>query len=235
MVAAVTTSLPEGVGSGRTWDYRFTWVRDASMTLQGLYVAACPDEAERFFSFLARASATQLERGLHLQIMFGIGAERDLHEHELTHLRGWCDSGPVRVGNDAWAQRQLDVYGAVLDAAWTLRDQLGQMQPATRTFLVAAAAAAARRWRDDDQGIWEIRGPARPFLHSKLMCWVALDRGLAMADLLRLDVDQVAEWTRLRGEICEAILTRGWNERLGAFTQTFGSDELDGCRRCWWC
>ena len=227
MVAAATTSLPEGVGSGRTWDYRFTWVRDASMTLQGLYVAACPDEAESFFSFLARASATQLERGLHLQIMFGIGAERDLHEHELTHLRGWCDSGPVRVGNDAWAQGQLDVYGAVLDAAWTLRDQLGQLQPATRTFLVAAAAAAARHWRDDDQGIWEIRGPARPFLHSKLMCWVALDRGLAMADLLRLEADQVAEWTRLRGEIRETILARGWNERLGAFTQTFGSDELD--------
>ncbi len=227
MVAAATTSLPEGVGSARTWDYRFTWVRDASMTMQGLYVAACPDEAGSFFAFLARSAATQLDRGVGLQIMFGIGAERDLHEHELEHLRGWSDSGPVRVGNDAWTQRQLDVYGALLDAAWTLREQLREMAPDTRTFLVAAVDAAARHWQDDDQGIWEIRGPARPFLHSKLMCWVALDRGLAMADLLRLDAEQVQTWTALRREIHEAVLAHGWNERIGSFTQAFGSDELD--------
>ncbi|MEJ7742100.1 MAG: glycoside hydrolase family 15 protein [Nocardioidaceae bacterium] len=108
---------PEGEGTGRTWDYRYTWVRDASMTLRGLWVAACPDEAHRFFAFLARAAATQLDRGLHLQIMFGVGGERDLTERELPHLAGWRDSAPVRSGNGAWSQHQQDVYGALLDAA----------------------------------------------------------------------------------------------------------------------
>ncbi len=227
VVAAPTTSLPEGIGSGRTWDYRYTWVRDASMTLQGLYVAACPDEAGRFFAFLSRAAATQLDRGLHLQIMFGIGGERDLTEREVPHLSGWRDSGPVRVGNEAWGQHQLDVYGALLDAAFTLRLQLAALDEPTRLFLVAAVDAAASRWREDDQGIWEIRGAARPFLHSKLMCWVALDRGIEMADQLRLGDAETAAWTLARDELHEAILDLGWNEGVGAFTQSFGSDELD--------
>ncbi|MBA3529492.1 MAG: glycoside hydrolase family 15 protein [Propionibacteriaceae bacterium] len=227
VVAAATTSLPEGVGSGRTWDYRYTWVRDASMTLQGLYVAACPDEAGRFFAFLSRAAATQLDRGLHLQIMFGVGGERDLSERQIPHLSGWRDSGPVRVGNGAWDQHQLDVYGALLDAAYTLRDNLHDVDDATRLFLVAAVKAAASRWREDDQGIWEVRGDPRPFLHSKLMCWVALDRGILLADLLRLDTAQVDDWTRARDELHETILSCGWSEREGAFTQSFGSDELD--------
>jgi GH15 family glucan-1,4-alpha-glucosidase len=145
LVAAPTTSLPEGVGTGRTWDYRFTWVRDASMTLQGLWIAACPEEAGRFFHFLATAASTQLDRGLDLQIMFGIGGERDLSERELPHLSGWRGSAPVRIGNDAWRQRQLDVYGALLDAAHTLRDQLGDLDSATRDFLVAAVRTAADR------------------------------------------------------------------------------------------
>lgn len=227
LVAAVTTSLPEGVGSGRTWDYRFTWVRDASMTMQGLFVAACPKEAARFFSFLATAASTQLDRGLHLQIMFGVGGERDLSERTLTHLAGWRGSGPVRVGNDAWQQSQLDVYGAVLDAAHTLRDELGGMDAATRAFLIAAVDAAVSRWQDDDQGIWEVRGPARPYLHSKLMCWVAVDRGLALRDLLEPDEARAASWADARKAIREAILTRGWSDRAGAFTQSFDSDELD--------
>jgi len=227
VVAAATTSLPEGVGTGRTWDYRFTWVRDASMTLQGLFVAACPHEAGAFFDFLARAAGTQLDRGLHLQIMFGVGGERDLHERELEHLRGWQDSGPVRVGNDAWRQHQLDVYGALLDAAWTLRAQLSSMTESTRAFLVASVQAAATRWGEDDQGIWEMRGPARPFVHSKLMCWVALDRGLALADVLAVDDRLRADWTAVRDEIREAIQTRGWNEQRQAFSQSFGSSDLD--------
>ena len=227
VVAAATTSLPEGVGSGRTWDYRYTWVRDASMTLQGLFVAACPDEAGRFFSFLARAAATQLDRGLHLQIMFGIGGERDLTERELPHLDGWRNSGPVRVGNDAWGQYQLDVYGALLDAAYNLRDQLGDLDEATARFLIAAVDQAAALWREDDQGIWEIRGAPRPFLHSKLMCWVALDRGLLMAEQLGVDHARVASWTHARGDIQSAILTSGYSDSAHAFTQSFGSDDLD--------
>ncbi|MBA3780532.1 MAG: glycoside hydrolase family 15 protein [Nocardioides sp.] len=227
VVAAATTSLPEGVGSGRTWDYRYTWVRDASMTLQGLFVAACPDEAARFFSFLARAAATQLDRGLHLQIMFGIGGERDLTERELPHLDGWRNSGPVRVGNDAWGQYQLDVYGALLDAAYTLRGELGDMDEATGRFLIAAVDQAAALWREDDQGIWEIRGAPRPFLHSKLMCWVALDRGLSMAEQLAVDPARASSWRDARDEIHTAILTSGYSESAHAFTQSFGSDDLD--------
>jgi len=227
IVAAPTTSLPEGVGSGRTWDYRYTWVRDASMTMQGLFVAACPDEAGRFFEFLSRAASTQLDRGLHLQIMFGIGGERDLSEREIPHLVGWRNSGPVRVGNDAWSQHQLDVYGALLDAAYSLRLQLTELDEPTRSFLVAAVDTAASHWREDDQGIWEVRGAARPFLHSKLMCWVALDRGILLAELLRPDEDKATGWVRARDEVREAILEQGWNEKTGAYTQSFGSEELD--------
>jgi GH15 family glucan-1,4-alpha-glucosidase len=227
MVAAVTTSLPEGTGSGRTWDYRYTWVRDASMTMQGLYVAACPSEAAKFFAFVARAASTQLERDQHLQIMFGIGGERDLSERVLPHLSGWRNSGPVRVGNGAWGQHQLDVYGALLGAAHTLRSQLRDLDEWTRSFLMAAVEAAARHWQEDDQGIWEIRGPARPFVHSKLMCWVALDRGLLMATPLKLDDETVTRWRGVRAEIADAIVTQGWSDQAQAFAQTFGSDELD--------
>ena len=227
VVAAPTTSLPEGVGSPRTWDYRFTWVRDASMTMQGLWIAACPEEAGRFFSFLATAASTQLERGLDLQIMFGIGGERDLSERELPHLGGWRASGPVRTGNDAWNQRQLDVYGSLLDAAYTLREQLGELDDATRKFLVAAVDTAAAGWQADDQGIWEVRGAARPYLHSKLMCWVAVDRGLAMSASLRPGEEKHAIWSAVRDELREVILTRGWSDRVDAYTQVFGSDDLD--------
>ena len=175
IVAAPTTSLPETIGGERNWDYRYTWVRDACLTLEALWVAACPDEANKFFAFLADAAASQLRRGTDLQIMFGIGGERDLSERELPHLAGWRDSRPVRVGNGAWSQRQLDVYGEMLGAAERLVQQLGELDPVTQQFLTAAADTAARRWMEKDQGIWEIRGEPRDFLYSKLMCWVALD------------------------------------------------------------
>jgi GH15 family glucan-1,4-alpha-glucosidase len=226
IVAAPTTSLPEGVGSGRTWDYRYTWLRDASMTMQGLFIAACPVEAGRFFAFVARAAATQLDRGVDLQIMFGVGGERELAEREIGHLAGWRNSGPVRAGNEAWRQRQLDVYGALLLAADTLRAQLAGMPEVTRRFLVAAVDAAADRWREDDQGIWEVRGPPRPYLHSKLMCWAALDRGISMAGLLGAG-DRVQRWGSERSAVRQAVLDRGWSARVGAFTQYFGSDALD--------
>lgn len=227
MVAAATTSLPEGVGSGRTWDYRYTWVRDASMTMQGLFVAACPDEAAEFFDFLARAAASDLDEGLHLPVMFGVGGERDLSERELAHLDGWRGSGPVRVGNDAWTQRQLDVYGAVLDAALTLREQLEGLDPHTRSFLVSAVETAAAKWTEPDRGIWEVRGEARQFLHSTLMCWVALDRGVQLADLLDIDEVQCERWASTRDGIRAAIEARGWNADVGAFTQTLDGIDLD--------
>ena len=226
IVAAPTTSLPEGVGGERNWDYRYAWVRDASFTLDALWVAACPDEAHKFFSWMTSAVASQIGSGRDLQIMFGIGGEHDLSERTLPHLSGWRDSSPVRVGNGAWGQRQLDVYGELLDAAYRLRDQLSEIDDATKAFLVQVADAAAARWREKDQGIWEIRGEPRDFLYSKLMCWVALDRAIEMAPLIGAQ-DRVGEWGGTREEIRTAILDRGWSEEAGAFAQYFGGSELD--------
>jgi GH15 family glucan-1,4-alpha-glucosidase len=226
IVAAPTTSLPEGVGGERNWDYRYAWIRDASFTLDALWVAACPDEAHKFFSWMAGAVASQIERGVDIQIMFGIGGERDLSERELSHLGGWKESRPVRVGNGAWNQRQLDVYGELLDAADRLKDQLGDLPDYTRKFLVEVADAAAARWREQDQGIWEVRGEPRDFLYSKLMCWVALDRAVSLAPALGAE-DRVEGWMVSRKEIRETILERGFSEKAGAFTQSFDSEELD--------
>jgi GH15 family glucan-1,4-alpha-glucosidase len=226
VVAAPTTSLPEQPGGSRNWDYRFSWVRDASLTMDALWVAACPDEAQKFFGFLSTAAASSLSLGTDLQIMFGVGGERDLSERILPQLPGWRGSAPVRVGNAAWTQRQVDVYGELLAAVARLRDQLGELDPATREFLVAVADAAARQWTARDQGIWEIRGPGQDFVSSKVMCWVALDRAIALSGPLQA-ADKVAGWTRIREEIRQAVLTRGWSDRAGAFTQYFGSDRLD--------
>ena len=243
--AAATTSLPETVGGARNWDYRYAWVRDASFTIEALWVAACPDEANQFFDYVTTSAASTLDRGDDLQIMFGIGGERDLTERELPHLEGWRHSAPVRVGNGAWRQRQLDVYGELLSAVYRLSDHIfdntsrvgpmaapgkwgapPDLAPATRKFFVQLADAAARRWQEKDQGIWEIRGGPREFLYSKLMCWVAVDRAVNLAD--RLDAtDRVDEWKRTREQIREAILTKGWSDTANAFTQSFGSDELD--------
>ncbi len=243
--AAATTSLPEVVGGSRNWDYRYTWVRDASFTIQALWVAACPDEANQFFDYVSTSAAGSLDRGGALQIMFGIGGERDLTERELPQLEGWRHSAPVRVGNAAWKQRQLDVYGELLNAVYRMSDHLfddthrvgplsdsgkwdmpTDLAPATRKFLVQLADTAARRWQEKDQGIWEIRGEPRDFLYSKLMCWVALDRAVILAD--RLDASsRIGSWTQTRDQIREAIVTKGWSDRAKAFTQSFGSEELD--------
>ncbi len=225
IVAAATTSLPEGVGGERNWDYRYAWVRDASLTMEALWVAACPDEASDFFAFLTTA-APSLAEDKALQIMFGVGGEHDLTERTLPHLRGWRGSRPVRVGNGAWRQRQIDVYGELLTAAFRLADQLTGIDDATRRFLVTCADTAAERWREKDQGIWEVRGAPQHFLYSKLMCWAALDRAVALADRLRAE-DRVESWRRTRDEIRDAVLRQGWSEQAGAFTQYFGSTELD--------
>jgi alpha,alpha-trehalase len=225
IVAAPTTSLPEAVGAGRNWDYRYTWVRDASLTLEALWVAACPLGAHRFFAWMAAAAAARVYE-TDLQIMFGVGGEHDLTERELPHLAGWRGSRPVRVGNGAWSQRQLDVYGELLSAARRLWDYLGSLDQAPRAFLVEVADTAARRWEEADQGIWEVRGEPRHFLYSKLMCWVALDCAIDLAEELGAG-ESVPRWERTRQRIREAIETQGWNESAGAFTQSFGSDDLD--------
>jgi alpha,alpha-trehalase len=244
--AAATTSLPEVVGGARNWDYRYAWVRDASFTIQALWVAACPDEANQFFNYVTSAAAGSLDRGDGLQIMFGVGGERELPERELPHLEGWRHSAPVRVGNGAWNQRQLDVYGELLSAVYRLSDNVfdsasrrvgpmanpdrwgspPELAPATRRFFVQLADAAARRWPEKDHGIWEVRGEPRDFLYSKLMCWVALERAVALADSLGA-AGQVEAWRQTQAQIREAILTKGWSDRANAFAQSFGSDELD--------
>jgi alpha,alpha-trehalase len=227
IVAAATTSLPEVVGGERNWDYRYTWIRDASLTLEALWVAACPDEAMQFFDFLAGAAVRQLHEEGDLQIMFGVGGERDLSERELPHLSGWRDSRPVRIGNAAWTQRQVDVYGELLSAVQRLRGQLGKFTLVTAGFLADVADAALHRWGEPDHGIWEIRDQPRHFVHSKLMCWVALDRAVELAELLGAGVERVGRWRGGRDEIRRAILQRGWSEHAGAFTQTLDGDALD--------
>ncbi|HEY3670062.1 MAG TPA: glycoside hydrolase family 15 protein [Acidimicrobiia bacterium] len=244
--AAATTSLPEVAGGTRNWDYRYAWVRDASFTIEALWVAACPDEADQFVDYMTTAAAGSLDQDGDLQIMFGIGGERDLTERELPHLSGWRGSAPVRVGNGAWRQRQLDVYGELLSAVHRLSDrifdpvrhQVGPMAdpdqwsvapelaPSTTRFLVALADTAARRWQEPDQGIWEIRGEPRHFVYSKLMCWVALDCATALSDRLGA-AERVDEWTSTQEQIRDTILREGWSDTANAFTQSFGTDDLD--------
>ena len=194
---------------------------------------------------MATSAAGSLDNGGDLQIMFGIGGERDLTERELAHLEGWRSSAPVRVGNGAASQRQLDVYGELLSAVYRLSDHLfddtrrvgpsaapdkwgapNHLAAATPPVLVQLADTAARRWREKDQGIWEIRGEPRHFVYSKLMCWVALDRAVLFADALDAS-HHVATWKQTQDEIREAILTEGWSDRADAFSQFFGSDDLD--------
>jgi alpha,alpha-trehalase len=225
IVAAATTSLPESPGGERNWDYRYSWVRDASLTMEALWVAACPDEAADFFEFLTTA-APSLGKSKTLQIMFGVGGEHDLSERTLPHLDGWRDSRPVRVGNAAWNQQQIDVYGELLTAAHRLANQLADIDEDTRHFLVTCADVAAERWRERDQSIWEVRSVPQHFVYSKVMCWAALDRAVALADQLEA-TDRVDTWRAVRDDIRDTVLREGYSEAAGAFTQSFGSTELD--------
>jgi alpha,alpha-trehalase len=250
IVAAPTTSLPEAVGAGRNWDYRFAWIRDASFTVQALAAAGSTDEAIKFFQFITRAAAHYKPENP-LQIMFGVGGEHELSERELAHLSGWRGSRPVRVGNAAWLQPQLDVYGELLDAAWQLHPYLSHLDTAARRFLAGVADAAADQWGWPDQGIWETRGPARHYTYSKLMCWVALDRAVKHAELLENEHREamvfgpdilvaqeltpedfaptklVPGWAATRDRIREAIELHSWKPDIGAFGAAFNGEDLD--------
>jgi GH15 family glucan-1,4-alpha-glucosidase len=223
VVAAATTSLPEEVGGSLNWDYRFAWLRDVSLTMQALWVGACPHEAGRFFSWLAGAIGELGNKPL--QIVYGVEGERDLTEHELDHLRGWRDSRPVRVGNDAWKQRQLDVLGEVLFAARLLREQI-TITDQIRELLVALAEQAADDWTEPDAGMWESRDEPRHYTSSKVVCWVALDSALALAEDLAAQ-DRADRWKRVADEIHAAVLDQAWSESGGFLAGAFGSDELD--------
>jgi alpha,alpha-trehalase len=227
IVAAPTTSLPEEIGGVRNWDYRYTWVRDASFTIGALAASGCAFEATAFFDFFATATAGSLAIGQGLQIMYGIRGERFIPEHELVALSGHRDSRPVRIGNGAWDQTQLDVYGELLDAALQISELDIALDSGYGAFLADVADRSVMRWMDVDEGIWEVRGGADHFLYSKLMNWVALDRAVKLAPVIGATAERVANWTDHRDQVRAAILERGWSDTAGAYTQAFGRDDLD--------
>ena len=224
IVAAPTAGLPETEGGERNWDYRYAWVRDASLTVQALYIGSCSDEVDEFVSFMTSSAGGRVDR--HLQIMYGIDGRHDLAERELDHLRGWRDSRPVRVGNGAWDQTQLDVYGELLDAIYLYREALGDLHPEIQRFVRDLADTAAARWNERDAGMWEMRGEHQHHLSSKLFCWVALDRAVRLAPKLG-PYARTDEWAAERDRIRAAILERGWSEKRQAYAQAFDSDDLD--------
>jgi len=226
IVAAPTTSLPEGIGGSRNWDYRYCWLRDATLTLGALAQVNKDAEAHSWLDWLKMIT---LSSGIEdLQIMYGVGGEADLAERELPHLDGHKASRPVRVGNGAASQRQIDTYGELADAIWTVRERSGERLNVHRWRLLRALASRAEReWRHPDEGIWEVRGDPRHFVYSKVMCWVALDRAVRVAALDGFRDAPLARWEALRREIREEVLERGFDPRLGAFTQSYGSGSLD--------
>ena len=225
LVAAPTTSLPEEIGGVRNWDYRYAWLRDSALILRALVALGYHQSALDFFQWLERVARSE-ERAL--QIMYGIGGEPELPESSLIHLEGYRGSRPVRIGNGAAMQVQLDVFGYVVDAAWVCHRDMGAVRPALWRVLRRFADAAAERWREPDHGIWEVRGGPRHFVSSKLMCWVALDRALQLASATGSTLDgDVDLWRTEREAIRRAILDHGYNALVGAFTQTLDGAALD--------
>jgi len=222
LVAAPTTSLPEAPGGERNWDYRYCWMRDATFTLWGLHALDLDWEANDFMEYLADLGRNKDGT---LQIMYGIGGERNLRETTLRHLKGYAGSRPVRIGNGAYKQRQNDVYGAVLDSVYLHTKRHDHVQDRLWPVLRDQVAGAWRVWRRPDQGIWEARGAPRHYVSSKLMCWVALDRGARLAEL-RGEPALAERWQSGANTIRDDILKRGVDER-GVFVQHYGTKALD--------
>jgi GH15 family glucan-1,4-alpha-glucosidase len=223
LVAAPTTSLPEVIGGPRNWDYRYSWVRDSTLTLSALFSVGYSDVALGFKRFIERTTAG---RATDLQIMYRCYGERRLPELELPHLDGYRGSRPVRVGNAAASQRQLDVFGELLDF-WHLSARMGtKISGDEWRFLRGLVEAASALWQEPDQGLWEMRGPPRHFVHSKVMCWVALDRGIELAEAHDLPGD-VDGWRQTREEIRAVVERRGVDPERGCFVQAFDTRELD--------
>jgi GH15 family glucan-1,4-alpha-glucosidase len=223
LVAAPTTSLPEALGGVRNWDYRYCWLRDASFTLRALFALGYREEAEAYIGWLLHATRLTWPE---LNVLYDVFGAAKLPERELGHLEGYVGSRPVRIGNDAQGQLQLDVYGEVINgAAWFL-DRGGRVDRDTSRMLDGLGRTVCKRWREPDEGIWEGRSGRFHNTHSKVLCWVALDRliGMHEAGYLRVSVDL---FRKERDEIRKEIEARGYNERIGSYTRTFDGDEMD--------
>jgi GH15 family glucan-1,4-alpha-glucosidase len=226
IMAASTTSLPETPGGERNWDYRYTWIRDTAFMLRALHGLGFDWEAFEYFAFILDAvSASASDGSFDLQIMYGIGGERDLTEHVLEHLSGYRESRPVRIGNGAYDQRQHDVWGMLLEAVATHARNGGQIGPVAWRGLTSLVDTAIERWSEPDQGIWEMRGEPQHFVASKVMCWVAADRGVQLARA-RDDDASADRWQAAADEIRADVCANGVDER-GVFTQHYGTTELD--------
>jgi GH15 family glucan-1,4-alpha-glucosidase len=226
MAAAATTSLPEEIGGVRNWDYRFTWIRDASLTAQALIALGHSREATEFLLWAERAAQTRARDDWSVQIMYGLHGEADLEEHELDHLEGYRGSRPVRIGNAAAKQRQLDVYGELLASAYELVRRGVVLDPELCGFLSGLADRAAVSWQERDYGIWEVRREPLHFVYSKVMIWVALDRAIALArgGIIKGNVQL---WMAERERVHAYVLANGLDPETGAFTQSFGEPTLD--------
>jgi GH15 family glucan-1,4-alpha-glucosidase len=223
IAAAATTSLPEAPGGPRNWDYRFSWVRDSAFTVRSLAELGFEGEADGFRRFIERSAAGSAEE---LQILFGLGGERRLQEYKISALQGYRGAKPVRVGNAAASQIQLDIYGELVDLAWRWYRRGYRPDDDYGEFLIELVNAAAEFWARPDQGIWEMRGKPRHFVQSKAMCWGALDRGIKMAEVLGPQVP-LGRWKKAREEIRQALEEKGYDPGRGVFIQAFGERQMD--------
>lgn len=225
IVAAPTTSLPEEVGGGRNWDYRYTWIRDAAFTVYGFVRLGLTREAEHFVEFIENRARETASDGS-LNIMYGINGEHELPERELKHLEGYRGSSPVRIGNEASKQLQLDIYGELMDSIYLSNKYGNPVSYDMWQHLRRLLEYVTNNWQRKDEGIWEVRGGRQHFLYSKLMCWVALDRGIRLADKRSFPGDR-AHWLTTRDAIYEEIMDKGWNKAKQSFVQHYDTDALD--------
>jgi GH15 family glucan-1,4-alpha-glucosidase len=223
IIAAPTTSLPEQIGGERNWDYRYSWLRDSVFTVHALADLGFVEEADGFRRFIQRTAAGNADE---LQVLYGVDGRRRLTEITLPHLEGWRGSRPVRIGNAATDQYQGDMYGLLLELSWRWTERGNSIGPDYWEFLVKIVETAIERWPLPDRGIWEIRSAPRHFVTSKVMCWTAVDRGIALAEAHSLPAP-FAHWRRVRDEIRAAIEEHGVDARRGNFVQCFGSTEVD--------
>lgn len=223
IAAAATTSLPEWIGGARNWDYRFSWIRDSVFAIRALHELGYDTEADRFHQFIQRSAAGDAEQ---TQIMYGVDGKRRLTEIELDWLEGYRGSKPVRIGNGAARQTQLDVFGELLEMAWEWHASGHRTEPEYWTFLSDVVDMVCHRWQEPDHGIWEVRGEPRHHVHSKAMCWAALNRGVMLARENGFDAP-VDAWCRNRDEIRAAIERDGYDAQRGIFVQAFGNGGID--------